>query len=91
MTPEHQLLLWRHGLSIHNRERNECCPDFSCCQPKLASSLACRRYFAEANLETQTSMLMGFLGAAVAFAAVQSDKDVEVYIAGDPANYLPEQ
>ena len=26
-----QLIAWLAGLSIHNRLRNECCPDFSCC------------------------------------------------------------
>jgi len=30
-----QGLEWIAGKSIHNKTRNECTPDFSCCVPKL--------------------------------------------------------
>lgn len=26
---------WINGQSVHNKLRDECCPDFSCCVPKL--------------------------------------------------------
>lgn len=35
MTPNEQLELWVRGKSVHNDERDECCPDFSCCSPEL--------------------------------------------------------
>jgi len=31
MKPNEQLAKWVNGESIHNKERDECCPDFSCC------------------------------------------------------------
>lgn len=30
-----QGLLWINGISIHNYQDGECCPDFSCCHPEL--------------------------------------------------------
>ena len=29
-----QLLLWTFGINIHNKRRDECTPDFSCCMKK---------------------------------------------------------
>ena len=30
-----QTRAWIEGRSLHNNVDNECCPDFSCCEPKL--------------------------------------------------------
>ena len=30
-----QTIAWAEGYSFHNREDNECCPDFSCCVPEM--------------------------------------------------------
>jgi hypothetical protein len=30
-----QMLNWAMGKSLHNRIDDECCPDFSCCQPDM--------------------------------------------------------
>ena len=30
-----QLILWVFGKSVHNHTTDECCPDFSCCEPSL--------------------------------------------------------
>ncbi len=30
-----QLFLWVFGKSTHNHTTDECCPDFSCCEPSL--------------------------------------------------------
>lgn len=35
MRVEEQLKLWREGDPQHNKDRDECCPDFSCCRPEL--------------------------------------------------------
>jgi len=32
MKKEEQLTEWVKGNSIHNKEQDECCPDFSCCK-----------------------------------------------------------
>lgn len=84
MTREEQLKEWVEGNSIHNEENDVCCPDFSCCEPKLLASRAEREAFAKAYKEgderTVDNMLMMFLGAMLPGA----------YIAGDEANYRKE-
>lgn len=82
MTPEEQLEKWVEGESIHNgetRDKGECCPDFSCCYPKLkADELTRRRYYKaykEGDQKTVNKMLGIFLGIMVADA---SNKDVLV-------------
>lgn len=30
-----QLITWVEGISHHNNIDDECCPDFSCCQPEM--------------------------------------------------------
>lgn len=37
MTVEEQLRLWVEGTPVHDKERNQCCPDFSCCTGKMVS------------------------------------------------------
>jgi hypothetical protein len=73
-----QLEEWVKGNSIHNDERDECCPDFSCCQPDLLADEKARLIFVKAfkenDQETQNSMLMMFLGNLL--------KNENVHIAG---------
>jgi hypothetical protein len=33
MTALEQLEKWVAGENVHDKERDECCPDFACCQP----------------------------------------------------------
>ncbi len=83
MTSEEQLDRWVAGESVHNEERGECCPDFSCCEPSLLAPFATREAFARASDGERAGMLMGFLGAGMAILA----PDKKVHIAGDPTNY----
>jgi len=80
MTSEKQLIEWVKGNPIHNDERDECCPDFSCCNGKLAPPDV-RERFAKAyhdnDEETTTQMLMMFLGSAFS--------NEKIYVAGDDA------
>ena len=82
MTIDEQLTEWVKGNPIHNDSRDECCPDFSCCNGNIAP-LDVRKRFAKAvregDEETKMQMLMMFLGNAF------SDKNI--YIAGDEAAY----
>jgi len=78
MTSDKQLAEWLKGKPIHNDERDECCPDFSCCQPSLLVDQATREAFADADEELRMSMLGMFLGRAMALAGAEK----EVYIAG---------
>lgn len=75
---EKQLTEWIKGNSVHNELRDECCPDFSCCQPALLWSEETRKEFAEAGDEKRRGMLMMSLGAVLAHAG----KRDEVYISG---------
>lgn len=63
-----QLEKWVKGESVHNHEHDECCPDFSCCDPKLLAPQREREAFANAiekhgvESEVVLHLLMGFLG-----------------------------
>lgn len=81
MTCEEQLDLWVAGKPVHNDEREECCPDFSCCNPRLLAPIEMRQMFRD-NPERREAMLFGFLGAALA--------NQPVYVAGRPeADWKP--
>ena len=65
-----QLDEWVQGNPMHNFERNECCPDFSCCRGKdKISPQDVRERFAKAfyagDTETVNQMLMMFLSGAI--------------------------
>lgn len=77
MTCREQLDEWVKGNSIHNKDRDECCPDFSCCRPELLASEIERRTFRNGDEKVRTEMLMMFLGAALA------KMNVQAYIAGE--------
>ena len=65
MTTDEQLNEWVNGNSIHNYDRNECCPDFSCCQKHYKATKEEREIFRD-RLELREKMLMGFLAGAIA-------------------------
>ena len=86
-----QLDEWVKGNPIHNDIDNECCPDFSCCQPDFLQPEEIRKTFAvvskradeeEFNPEhhphedAKIGMLMTFLGDAIAKAG--TDKKVHI-------------
>jgi hypothetical protein len=62
---ESQVDEWVKGNSIHNKEDDECCPDFSCCKPELKAPIEIRETFKNANQEQRESMLFSFLGNAI--------------------------
>lgn len=39
-----QTLRWAEGTPYHNNVDDECCPDFSCCQPDLFEEDADKRW-----------------------------------------------
>ena len=73
MTQDEQLDEWVAGNSLHDHAREQCCPDFSCCQTHYKASYDERRTFRD-RPEVRDAMLMGFLGAALA----HSGKNVHV-------------
>ncbi len=84
-TYEEQELLWLAGTSVHVRTEDmaafdyECCPDFSCCDPKLLQPVEVRERFQRANKQERDSMLSEFLAAFVA-----SLNAGNVHVAGQP-------
>jgi len=81
MTPDEQLAEWVKGNSIHNDTTGECCPDFSCCQPKLGIPIEQRLLFQRSGQRVRYEMLGMFLGAAI--AGLTEGKEMKVYIAED--------
>lgn len=77
MTPEEQVELWVNGTSVHNTERDECCPDFSCCKPELLAPAEVRKAFQLADEKTRYRFLMQFLGELI-----NTIPDKRVHIAG---------
>lgn len=71
---EEQLRRWAAGESIH---AEQCCPDFSCCEPELKAPDAERLLFLN-RPELRERLCMGYLGRAMALLG----KDKDVYIAG---------
>ena len=77
--PEYQVDLWVNGLSLHNADRDECCPDFSCCHPDLLSVWDTRKAFKEANRKDREEMRWIFLSKMI---QRRYGKKVEIYLAG---------
>ena len=82
MTSDKQLREWVSGNPIHNYDRDECCPDFSCCNGKIAPETERKRFakaVADGDEALKIEMLMMFLGNAF--------PDKHIYVAGSEANY----
>ena len=64
MTSLEQLERWVAGESIHNEEKQECCPDFSCCRSVLASEqdrIIFRDAYVSGNQDLIDEMLIKFM------------------------------
>ena len=79
MTVDEQLERWVVGDPVHNPDRDECCPDFSCCKPELLAREDVRRRYAAATSAERRQMEMIFLGEALNLAGAGK----RVHIAGD--------
>ena len=75
ISSDEQLRRWVGGESVHNDQRDECCPDFSCCVPELKADAETRKAFADAPEDRRIEYLGMFLGAAI---ARHTDKNVHV-------------
>lgn len=66
MTIDEQLGLWLKGKPIHNNSRDECTPDFSCCNRELLASEEDRKRYYKAYCDGDNrvthKMLADFLG-----------------------------
>lgn len=81
MTPLQQLEKWVAGENIHNAERDECCPDFACCQPNNHFSPELRQKFVQAYRDGGDAAIWPFLAMALSGAVASSG--VNVHVAGE--------
>lgn len=61
-----QLKGWLMGDPTHNPRPaggGECCPDFSCCTPRLLADVATRKAFCDAYAAGDMAAVNGFLGS----------------------------
>lgn len=76
-----QLRKWVNGESVHDNEIGECCPDFSCCEPRIETPKEERELFASLFVDEEHEkchrILMMFLGRAMPLLT-----DKKVFIAG---------
>ena len=75
MSPDQQLVAWVDGRPVCPNTDGECCPDFSCCMPKLLWPPEKRVAFAKADQKAREKMMMG---APVALIEAVSDTSVRV-------------
>ena len=79
MTFLEQLDSWVAGTSVHG---DQCCPDFSCCQPDLLAPKEVREIFAAAHKRGDERVTMRcrmeFLGRAISKMG-----DKKVYVVGE--------
>ncbi|KKM95430.1 hypothetical protein LCGC14_1188320 [marine sediment metagenome] len=84
MKTSEQLLKWLDGESVHNNGKDECCPDFSCCNSMIHTPYEIRKAFVEAFLtddHQETNRMLGwFLRQAIASQTGVTGPNI--YIAG---------
>jgi hypothetical protein len=77
---EEQVERWVVGRShhalVHKSVGEECCPDFSCCNPGLLQPVEVRKAFQAADRRGRERFLMAFLGGLLSKEA----PDVRAYI-----------
>lgn len=65
----YQLKQWVIGNSVHNKEKDECVPDFSCCNDKMNTSKETKERFCRAvelcDERTKNEILGIFLAQAI--------------------------
>jgi len=81
----HQLKHWVDGIPLHNTVRDECCPDFSCCNGGNIMSVELRKRFEEAANNDDRSVQTQIMGMALSglITYLTSDTGVKVHIAGE--------
>lgn len=78
---DYQLLNWRYGISLHNPVRDECCPDFSCCNEGILMSSEVREKFCIAVKEKDEEAQCSILSMALSSLSIQMN--LPIYIAGE--------
>ena len=61
MTYEEHIDRWVSGESVHNKEKDMCCPDFSCCIDGINTPVEIKERFAEAYKSNNDIVLLELL------------------------------
>jgi hypothetical protein len=83
VTPDEQLRRWADGDPVCPSTTGECCPDFSCCRPKLLWPEERRRLFVQSDQPARERMLVGALTALV------NDAELRAHVIGRSAPKRP--
>jgi len=76
----HQVGNWADGIPTHNPIRDECCPDFSCCDPALLMDESLRKRFLKSHVSEDYETRDKILGMALSAAFPTFDEDVDVCV-----------
>jgi hypothetical protein len=66
-----QLNHWCNGESIHNEIDDECCPDFSCCNPEINTAQELKEAFRTATINEHQEVIMYMLGSFLGNMIIQ--------------------
>lgn len=77
----HQLKHWVKGTPLHNTIRDECCPDFSCCNGGNIMPVEARKSLANAYSEGDESAVQKI--CMFGLSGLTTDMGVKVHISGD--------
>lgn len=83
VTPDEQVRRWADSDPVCPSTTGECCPDFSCCRPKLLWPEEKRRLFVQSDQATRERMLVGSLVALV------DDAELRAHVTGVPGQNRP--
>lgn len=86
MTPLEQLNKWVNGENVHNPTRDECCPDFACCQPNNHFSPELRAKFLKTYKEGGAEACFPML--TMALSGLCSDIGFTVHIIEEPRHEI---
>lgn len=78
MTTERQLELWVEGQNIHNSKTDDCCPDFSCCQPDMEWEVENKILFAEAYVNQDLELVKKLMVKSIEALARAEYPDMEI-------------
>lgn len=75
-----QLIFWFNGHSFHDDERDQCCPDFSCCNSKIDTPISVRKQYLLAFLDGDKKTLNHWNGVflRVALNTIEGGQDVHI-------------
>ena len=73
---------WLNGNPQHNKVDDECCPDFSCCQPDLLAPKEVREIFYNAEKTGNQKLIDRMLGEFLSKMVATKFPNKKVYIAG---------